>query len=145
MRAALILAAAAGAAATSCHVSNVLGTHMVLQRDRPANVWGWANAGVAVTVSLNGAKLPAATAGADGKWLVALPAQPATTTPSTLSFACSDGTAPADITDVLFGDVHICRCVIRMHARTRAPAPGRERALMRSRRVRPACCAPKRA
>ena len=106
--AALLLAFAASAAATPCHVSNVLGTHMVLQRDRPANVWGYADAGVSVTVSLNGAKLPAATADATGKWLTALPAQPATTAPSTLSFSCSDGTAPADITDVLFGDVHLC-------------------------------------
>ena len=116
----LALAASAAAQATTCHVSNVLGSHMVLQRDRPANVWGWAAPGVTVTVSLNGAKQPAATAGADGKWITALPAQPATTTPSTLQFACSDGTTPADITDVLFGDVHICsgQCtVLRRRAR----------------------------
>jgi sialate O-acetylesterase len=105
---ALLFAFAASAAATACHVSNVLGTNMVLQRDRPANVWGYADAGVSVTVSLNGAKMPAATADATGKWLTALPAQPATTAPSTLSFSCSDGTTPADITNVLFGDVHLC-------------------------------------
>jgi len=104
----LAAALAVSAAATTCHTSNVLGSHMVLQRDRPATVWGFADAGVSVTVSLNGAKQPAATADATGEWAVQLPAQPATTTPSTLSFSCSDGTAPADITDVLFGDVHLC-------------------------------------
>ena len=117
----LALAASAAAQATTCHVSNVLGSHMVLQRDRPANVWGWAAPGVTVTVSLNGNKQPAATAGADGKWLTALPAQPATATPSVLSFVCSDGTTPADIVDVLFGDVHICsgQCVPSERARVR--------------------------
>lgn len=95
-------------AASVCHVSNVFGDHMVLQRDKPAKVYGFANPGVLVTVSLNGVSVPAVTADNNGVWRTSLPPQPATTTPSTLSFSCSDGTIPSNIVDVLFGDVHIC-------------------------------------
>ena len=95
-------------AATTCHVSNVYGSHMVLQRDRPAVVQGFATAGVTVTVSLNGVAMPAVTTDATGVWRASLPAQPATTASSTLSYSCSDGPTPAPLTDVLFGDVHIC-------------------------------------
>ena len=95
-------------AATTCHVSNVYGSNMVLQRDRPAAVQGFATAGVTVTVSLNGVAMPAVTTDATGVWRASLPAQPATTTSSTVSFSCSDGTTPAPLTNVLFGDVHIC-------------------------------------
>jgi sialate O-acetylesterase len=93
---------------TLCHVSNVFGDHMVLQRDRPALVYGFGNPGVLVSVSLNGVSQPAVTVDVNGTWRSPLPAQPATTTPSTLSFSCSDGTIPPSIVDVLFGDVHIC-------------------------------------
>ena len=101
-------AVAAAAASSVCHVSNVFGSHMVLQRDTPAMIFGFAAPGVSVTVSLNGAAQPPAAADAEGTWRVALPTQPATVTPSTIAFACSDGTTPAPLVDVLFGDVHIC-------------------------------------
>ena len=41
--------------------------HMVLQRDKPIKVWGWAEAGATVTVRL-AALETTATAGADGRW-----------------------------------------------------------------------------
>ena len=106
---ALIAAAAAAqsAGATTCHVANALGSHMVLQRDRPAIVWGFAGAGVLVTVSLNGVALPPVAADANGTWRAALPAQPATAAPSSISFECSDGTVPPPLEDVLFGDVRV--------------------------------------
>ncbi|MDP9039594.1 MAG: sialate O-acetylesterase [Acidobacteriota bacterium] len=46
--------------------------HMVVQSGMPVPVWGTANVGEHVTVTLNGAKA-VATAGADGKWIVRLP------------------------------------------------------------------------
>lgn len=54
----------------------VFGSGMVLQRDRPAPVWGTAPAGAAVTVSL-GSLTAAAEAGPDGRWEVKLPPAPA--------------------------------------------------------------------
>ncbi|MHB9133605.1 MAG: sialate O-acetylesterase [Armatimonadota bacterium] len=47
--------------------------NMVLQRDKPIAVWGWADPGEAVTVTL-GAATAKATADAAGAWQVALPA-----------------------------------------------------------------------
>ncbi|WP_128548657.1 sialate O-acetylesterase [Larkinella soli] len=44
---------------------------LVLQRDRPVNVWGWAQTGETVEVSLNG-QTRTTTTGPDGKWLVRL-------------------------------------------------------------------------
>ena len=49
----------------------VLGSNMVLQRDLPVPVWGWAEAGEKVTVSFAG-QTKTAKAGDDGKWMVKL-------------------------------------------------------------------------
>ncbi|MEI7831863.1 MAG: hypothetical protein WCJ56_01510 [bacterium] len=45
--------------------------HMVLQREIPVPVWGWADPGVEVTVKLAD-QIVAATTGDDGKWKVML-------------------------------------------------------------------------
>ena len=45
---------------------------MVLQREAPVRIWGWAKAGENVTVAFLG-KTYRATTGADGQWRVALP------------------------------------------------------------------------
>ena len=62
------------------------------------------DSGVTVTATFKGAKLPPAPVDAQGVWRVALPPQPATATPATISFKGSDG-ATASLKDVLFGDV----------------------------------------
>jgi len=51
---------------------HVFGTHMVLQRDKPLPVWGWADPGEKVTVRL-GSHVAKAQAGQDGRWRVDLP------------------------------------------------------------------------
>jgi hypothetical protein len=102
---AALVALASSAAAVPCHLSNVLGDHAVLQRDKPSVVWGFATAGTSITTSFMGSKL-ISTADANSTWRQVLPAQPATTTPQTISFSCSTGEA-FSMADVLFGDVHI--------------------------------------
>ena len=42
---------------------------MVLQRDKPANIWGWADAGEKVSVSFAG-QTKTTKSGDDGKWMV---------------------------------------------------------------------------
>lgn len=54
----------------------VFGDHMVLQRERPVAVWGWAAPMVTVTVTVAGVSA-SALAGGDGRWRVVLPAMPA--------------------------------------------------------------------
>ena len=88
------------------NLSNTLGDGMVLQRTQAATVWGFGDPGVTVTTTFLGATLQT-TVGGDGVWRQALPPQKATATPTTLSFAGSDG-GTAELRDVLFGDVYLC-------------------------------------
>ena len=57
-------------------VQSLFQSNMVLQREKPISIWGWADAGETVTVSFDG-KTQSATAGADRSWKVTLPALPA--------------------------------------------------------------------
>lgn len=62
---------AAGAVRADVKLPAVLGDHMVLQRQMPVKVWGWADPGEAVTVKLAGQEV-SATACEKGKWSVTL-------------------------------------------------------------------------
>ena len=81
----------------------VFSDDMVLQRDRAVPVWGWADAGEKVTVTLNG-RSESATADARGRWRVHLPAQPAGG-PCEMTVA---GTNTLSFRNVLLGDVWVC-------------------------------------
>jgi hypothetical protein len=74
--------------------------HMVLQRDGAVPVWGWADPGEAVTVSIAGQK-QSAKAGADGKWSLKLE-KLAATGPQTMTVKASN---EITIKDVLIGEV----------------------------------------
>lgn len=52
----------------------IIGSHMVLQQKLANPIWGWADAGEEVTVSINGQTKSSQT-GADGKWSVVLDPQ----------------------------------------------------------------------
>lgn len=77
--------------------------HMVLQRDTDVPVWGLAEPGEEVTLSLGGATAKA-TADKDGKWLAKLPPQKAGTG-HTLAIK---GKNAVELTDVAVGDVWVC-------------------------------------
>jgi sialate O-acetylesterase len=85
-------------------VSNVFQTNMVIQRDKPVAVWGWATAGKKVAVEFAGHKADA-TAGQDGSWRVGLPAMPASTTPQTMTVKDTEETLR--LTNILIGDVWV--------------------------------------
>ena len=76
LAAAGLLAASAAPATADVRLARIFGSHMVLQRDMPLPVWGWAEPGEHVTVRLAGNEATTV-AGADGKWQVRLPALPA--------------------------------------------------------------------
>ena len=92
------------AALADVRLPAIFSEHVVLQRDRPLPVWGWAEAGEQVSVSL-GAQKGNATAGADGRWMVKLAAQPMSKTPLSLTVA---GKNTVEVKDVLLGDVWLC-------------------------------------
>ncbi|UYZ62100.1 sialate O-acetylesterase [Hymenobacter weizhouensis] len=79
----------------------LVGSHMVLQRDKPLPLWGWADQGEAVTVTFRGKTYPARSGGPSGKWTVTLPATPAGG-PYELVVR---GRTTLRLTDVLVGDV----------------------------------------
>ena len=88
---------------------------MVLQRDTRLKIWGWASPGEKVSVSFNGKKGNAVT-GADGKWLLTLPAMKAGG-PYTMQIK---GSNQITLSDILLGDVWFCsgqsNMVLRMEA-----------------------------
>jgi sialate O-acetylesterase len=81
----------------------IFGDHMILQQESKLPVWGWADPGEDVTVSMGG-KSAQAKAGPDGKWRVDLPAFPAGTAAMTLTVT---GKNKLTFSDVLLGDVWI--------------------------------------
>ena len=58
--------------------------HLVIQRDKPVNVWGWADVDESVSVSFGGAT-QTTKAGPDGKWMVQLPAQTVSDQPQVMT------------------------------------------------------------
>ena len=67
----LSLALASALRAANLECSGIFTDHMVLQREKPVAVWGWADAGETVTVEFNGQKKTTKT-GANGKWMLKL-------------------------------------------------------------------------
>jgi sialate O-acetylesterase len=85
-------------------VSNVFQTNMVLQRDKPINVWGWADPGEQVTVSFAGEQT-SAKAGKDRAWKVTLAAMPANSNPQQMTVKGKSKTLVLD--NLLVGDVWV--------------------------------------
>lgn len=104
----LILVATAAAA---LRLGSPFGDHMVLQRDQPVPVWGWADAGDHVTVEFAGQR-KRTQADAAGAWRVTLDALPANAEPREFVVTAgpaSDGNAESrKLADVLVGEVWLC-------------------------------------
>ena len=83
----------------------VIGSSMVLQRDRPVPIWGWADAGEEVTLVLwdsgQAVEQVRATANRDRNWRVELGPRPAG---GPYSLTINE----LELTDVLYGEVWLC-------------------------------------
>ena len=77
-------------------------SNMVLQRDKPCNIWGTADNGEAITISFNNNNYKATTI--NGKWKITLPAQQAGGPYQIII----KGKNTIELNNVLFGDVWIC-------------------------------------
>jgi sialate O-acetylesterase len=86
-------------------LARVFQDHMVVQRDRPIELWGRAGAGEQLTVSLGG-HAASAVAASDGAWRARLPGLPAGG-PHRLEVRRTGGSAQV-VEDVLVGDVWLC-------------------------------------
>ncbi|MCA9246335.1 MAG: hypothetical protein KDA42_04440 [Planctomycetales bacterium] len=85
-------------------VSNVFQTNMVLQRDKPIHVWGWAEPGEQVTVEF-AAEQAFAKAGDDRAWKATLSAVPACSEPQPMTVKGKSETLVLE--NILVGDVWV--------------------------------------
>jgi sialate O-acetylesterase len=83
-------------------VHNLFQSNMIVQRDKPIPIWGWAAPGETVTVSFAGHDQSSAAA-ADRSWKVELPALPASAEPRTITVQGKE--AKIELTNILVGDV----------------------------------------
>ncbi|NQT39449.1 MAG: sialate O-acetylesterase, partial [Planctomycetes bacterium] len=81
-----LLATFSNPAMGEVRLPKIFTTNMVLQQELPITVWGWADRGEKITVTLAG-KSASTEADADGKWRVDLPAMKADGRAQTLSVA----------------------------------------------------------
>ncbi|MBT9394595.1 sialate O-acetylesterase [Hymenobacter sp. NST-14] len=94
------LLAAVNGATAQVSLPRLVSNGMVLQRDQPVRVWGWAAKGEKVNVAFQG-KTYQATTGPDGQWRVTLPALKAGG-PYAMTIKASN---QLELTDILVGDV----------------------------------------
>jgi len=93
----------AAPAVADVKLPSVISDHMVLQQEKPANVWGWAEPNEKVTVKL-GDKSAEAVADADGKWAVKL----AELQPGVAGDMTITGKNQLTVKDVAVGEVWVC-------------------------------------
>ena len=99
----VLAGALTGAARADVKLAEIFGDHMVLQEEAKLPIWGWADPGEKVTVTLGSAS-GSAVAGTDGTWRVDLPPVPQNTAPQVLTVA---GKNTLTFQDVLVGDVWV--------------------------------------
>ena len=85
-------------------VHNLFQSNMILQRDKPIEIWGWTKPGEVVRVLFAG-KSKEAKAGKDREWKVTLPAMTANADPQTLNIKGKDQNLTLE--NVLIGDVWV--------------------------------------
>lgn len=88
----------------SFSVAGIFRDRMVLQRDRPVPVWGWAESGAAVSVDFAG-QTKSAVASGSGTWRVDLDPMSASFEPRVMTVQSSTGRQKLEIGNVLVGDV----------------------------------------
>lgn len=99
-------AAIAAEPATQLKLPAIFSDGMVLQRDKPVAIWGWAQPGATVTVAFAG-QTKAAQAGSDGTWTTRLEPLAASAEPREFVVSSSAG-GTKTIGDVLVGEVWLC-------------------------------------
>jgi len=108
------------AAQATVRLPALVGSHMVLQRDRPVPVWGWAAPGEAVSLTFRGHTYRATPPDARGRWQATLPPTPVGG-PHVLTVK---GQNTIELTDVLVGDVWLASGQSNMQFKVKDPNPG---------------------
>jgi len=100
-----VVLCACGAADGALKTHGIFSSNMVIQRDKPIKIWGWAKTGGKVSVQF-GKDQASATAGAKaGRWAVTFPARKADPAGQKLTVACGD--EKIEMENILIGDVWV--------------------------------------
>lgn len=87
----------------------IFGSNMVLQRDQPIGIWGWADAGEEVTVTLGDGNTATGKPDAGGKWKVQLAAMKASAVAKDAGLVLTvKGKNTVALSNVLIGEVWVC-------------------------------------
>jgi sialate O-acetylesterase len=93
------------AAAGALKTHGIFSSNMVIQRDKPITIWGWAETGRKVTVRFGETKAEAMASGEAGRWEVTFPARQADAAGLKLTVASGDDTI--ELENILIGDVWV--------------------------------------
>ena len=93
------------AAADVLKVHGIFRSNMVIQRDKPITVWGWAPQGREVEVTFGSVSQKAKASGRRGRWEVVFPAPEANAEPQSLTVKSGDELVEMD--NILIGDVWV--------------------------------------
>ncbi len=88
-------------ASAALRLPHIFSDHMILQREKPIAVWGWADPGAALSVEFAGLRLQTR-ARVDGRWRLTFPAQ-AAGGPQQMHIVCGEETQTFG--DILIGEV----------------------------------------
>lgn len=95
-------------ASTSLTISSVFQSNMVIQRDKPAKVWGKAPAGTSITIAASWQNTPVTvTTTSAGIWEATIPASAANASPQTITITAAQQTS-IKLDNILIGDVWVC-------------------------------------
>ena len=100
-------------ATAKLELPRVLGDNMVVQRDKPLNIWGWGDKGETITVEFNGQK-KTTKIGEGGKWQLALDKMPTNAKPQELKVKSKDDSIV--LKNIVVGDVWLCSGQSNMEA-----------------------------
>ena len=93
------------ASSSNLKVHGIFRSNMVLQRDKPITIWGWAKSGTPVTVTLGDRTATGKASGEKGRWEVTFDPQPANSRPQTIAIEAGDDLITMN--NILIGDVWV--------------------------------------
>jgi len=92
-------------AAGQLKVHGIFRSNMVLQRDKPIMIWGWAPQDAAIKVTFGDKSAMTKADGKDGRWQVTFDPQPANANPQTLTVTAGEQKSVMD--NILVGDIWV--------------------------------------
>jgi sialate O-acetylesterase len=118
----ILLASALGSAVADVKLPAIISDHMVLQRTDKVPIWGWAESGENVAVTLDD-QTAKTTADANGKWRVSLNLKDSAVGPFEMVV---EGKNKLTVTDVVVGEVWVASGQSNMEFRVKATAGANE-------------------